>query len=54
VAHVREKINAYGVLVGTRKGKRPFEDLGTDGRIQFKWTIKTWNGRCGPDSSGAQ
>jgi len=46
---VREKRNAYGVLVGTHKGKDYFEVLGIDGRLQFKWTIKTWNGRCGPD-----
>jgi len=32
------------VLVGKPNGKRPFEDLGIDGRVILKWIFKKWDG----------
>lgn len=34
--HTKEKINAYGVLVGKRVGKRPHGSLVVHGRIILK------------------
>lgn len=41
VAHLEEeKINAYRVLEGKPKGKRPLEDLGIDGNVILKWILQ--------------
>jgi hypothetical protein len=33
---MKEMKNAYKILVGKTKGKRPLEDLGVDGKIMSK------------------
>jgi hypothetical protein len=47
---VRQKRNAYRVLVGKGDRKRPFGKLGMDGRIILKWILNRL-GACGLDSS---
>jgi hypothetical protein len=42
---MREKRNAYKVLVGNPAGKRPLEDPGLDGRIIKRWAVKKYAGR---------
>jgi hypothetical protein len=32
--------DVYSVLVGKPKSKRPLEDLGIDGRITLRWTLR--------------
>jgi hypothetical protein len=36
-----EKRNTYRVLVRRHEGKRHVEDLGVDGRIILRWSLKT-------------
>jgi hypothetical protein len=40
VARLGEKRNAYGVLVGKPKGKRPQEDIDKGGRIIFRGILE--------------
>jgi hypothetical protein len=37
VAHIRERIGAYMVLVGKVRERDHLEDPGVDGRIIFRW-----------------
>jgi hypothetical protein len=51
--HGRDE-NIYNILFGKPERKRPFEDLGVNGRIIFEWILKRNGvGRCGLDSSGS-
>jgi hypothetical protein len=41
--------NAYNILVGKPKGKRPLGDSGVDGKIKLEWILskldrKVWTG----------
>jgi len=38
---MRERRNAYRVLVGKPEGKNRLEDLGIDGTIIVKWSFNT-------------
>jgi hypothetical protein len=40
VARMGEGRNVYGVLVGKPEGKDHLEDLGVDGRMGSKWTLR--------------
>jgi hypothetical protein len=40
VAHMGEGRGVYRVLVGRPEGKRHWEDLGIDGRITLRWTLR--------------
>ena len=44
MAHVRDMIGTYRVLVGTSDGKRPLGNLGLGGRIIIKLNFKKWDG----------
>jgi hypothetical protein len=35
-----EMRNAYRIFIGKPEGKRPFGDLGVDGRIILKWIFQ--------------
>jgi hypothetical protein len=38
---MRERRNAYRVLVGKPEGKNSLEDLGVDGTVILKWNLNT-------------
>ena len=40
---LEEKINACRILVGKTEEKNHLEDLGVDGRMSLKWTLKNWD-----------
>jgi hypothetical protein len=42
---MRNRRNAYWVLVGRPKGKRTLKDLSVDGRIISKWIFRRGMGR---------
>jgi hypothetical protein len=39
VARMREVRGAYNILVGKLEGRRPWEDLGVDGRTTLRWIL---------------
>jgi hypothetical protein len=39
---MREKMNAYRILVGKREGKKPQADQDVGGWIILKWTRLIW------------
>jgi hypothetical protein len=41
--------NSYNITVGKREGKRPLGDLGVNGKILLKWTLKNQGWECGVD-----
>jgi hypothetical protein len=45
VARMVKRSDAYGVLVGKRKGAYHLEDLRVYGRIILKWIFRKWDGR---------
>jgi hypothetical protein len=44
VARMGEKRNAYRLLVGNPKGKRPLGDQDVGGWIILGWTLERWDG----------
>jgi len=41
---MRDRRDAYGVLVGRPEGKNHLVDLSVDGRVILKYTFKKWEG----------
>ena len=46
MAHMRDVIGTYRILVGTSDGKRSLGNLGVDGRIILKLNFKNWDGEA--------
>jgi hypothetical protein len=49
VARIKEKSNAYRILVGKSGGKRPLGRLRRRGWIILKWILENRMGWCGLD-----
>ena len=52
MARMGDRIDAYGVLVGSREGRNLLEDPGVD-RITLKWILEKWDGGHELDGSSS-